>query len=112
MIAYQKTVLMLLEARFQAKVWRSALSSQNVSVIGGLSDAHVAEILAEIQKALESKYGHRPEIHGFSEYLALRGAHSFTLEVPKQQHGYMLDERVEMNLIATDRLLARYYLNI
>ncbi|WP_052055725.1 PstS family phosphate ABC transporter substrate-binding protein [Myxosarcina sp. GI1] len=51
MITYQKTVLMLLDTRFQAKVWRSALSSQNISVIGGLSDAHVAEILEEIQKA-------------------------------------------------------------
>lgn len=51
MVSDRKTVLMLLDARFQAKVWRSALSSQNISVIGGLSDAHVAEIMAEIQKA-------------------------------------------------------------
>lgn len=51
MVGERKTVLMLLDARFQAKVWRAALSSQNISVIGGLSDAHVAEIMEEIQKA-------------------------------------------------------------
>lgn len=51
MVRLQKTVLMLLERSFQARVWRAALTSQNISVIGGLSDAHVAEILEQLQQA-------------------------------------------------------------
>ena len=51
MVTLQKTVLMLLDRTFQAQVWRAALTSQNISVIGGLSDAHVAEILEQLKKA-------------------------------------------------------------
>ena len=48
----------------------------------------------------------------FSEYIACKGAYGFTFEVPKEENGYSLKQRIEMNLIATDRVLARHYLDI
>lgn len=48
---YQKTILMLIDSPFQSKVWRAALTSQNISVIGGTSDARVPKILEEFKTA-------------------------------------------------------------
>lgn len=48
----------------------------------------------------------------FSEYMACRGAYGILLEAPKEEHGYSLDQRIEMDLIATDRILAQHYLDL
>ena len=48
----------------------------------------------------------------FSAYLAYLGAYSFLLESPEKGGGWDLCDRVEMNLISTDRILAKYFLDI
>lgn len=47
----QKTVLMLIASPFQSRVWRAALTSQNISVIGGTSNTLVQKILADLKTA-------------------------------------------------------------
>ena len=48
----------------------------------------------------------------FSSHLACKSGYGFTFEAPKEENGYSLQQRIEMNLIATDRILARQYLGI
>ncbi len=46
-----KMVLMLLASKFQFKVWQAALTSQDISVIGGSSNVQVSRILEELKVA-------------------------------------------------------------
>ena len=46
-----KMVLMLLASKFQFKVWQAALTSQDISVIGGASNVQVSRILEELKVA-------------------------------------------------------------
>ncbi len=49
MVTNTKTVLMLLETGYQAQIWRAALTSQNIAVIGSPSYNDVSQILQEIE---------------------------------------------------------------
>jgi len=48
----------------------------------------------------------------FSEFLANLGASSYAFEPPGNISPFNLAERIEMNLIATDRILSKHYLGI
>jgi hypothetical protein len=47
-----------------------------------------------------------------SGFLTKLGADSFVFEPPDKDKGYKLEQQIEMNLIATDRILAEYYMDM
>ena len=79
------------------------------------------QIRGSIQAAEEMALD--PSFPGFSDIMAASGAASFYTETPwpltgdqskesRESDRYTLAQRIEMNLIATDRILARYFLGI
>jgi phosphate transport system substrate-binding protein len=49
MVNNTKTVLLLLETGYQAQIWRAALASQNIAVLGSPSQNDVPQILQELE---------------------------------------------------------------
>lgn len=74
-----------------------------------IEESEVPEFQKAVMKGIRPG---RDKDYSFSEYMAFKGAQSFTFEAPMKRDGFFLAERIEMNLIATDRILARYFLGI
>jgi phosphate transport system substrate-binding protein len=49
MVNNTKTILLLLETGYQAQIWRAALTSQNIAVLGSPSQNDVSQILQELE---------------------------------------------------------------